>query len=82
MRFMVNGMKSFYLFCGFIIVATVIFAENIESLRISGENGDVDALLRIGENYEMGQDDVPDFVEAIKWYKKAASIRTIPFYCY
>lgn len=44
----------------------------LEGLRRSAEEGDVNAMFRMGNNYKYGYNGLtPDNTEAIKWYQKA-----------
>jgi len=40
--------------------------------RAKAERGDVDAQVRLGQMYAIGQDLPKDSAEAVKWYRKAA----------
>src|SRR5437764_13404599 len=47
-------------------------AESLEKLRARAEQGDADAQYKLGMAYDNGEGVPRDFVEAMRWWHKAA----------
>ena len=52
--------------------ATNYSLEDIRKIRISAEQGDAEAQLRLGIMYSKGKGVPQDYKEAAKWFRKAA----------
>src|ERR1035438_8400587 len=44
----------------------------LEDIKIKAEKGDAEAQCRLGTCYRVGQGVETNYVEAVKWYRKAA----------
>jgi TPR repeat protein len=49
-----------------------IAAEGVQGLRPLAEQGDAKAQFALGNLYYFGQGTLQDYVEAVKWFRKAA----------
>jgi TPR repeat protein len=62
----------FALFAGLLMLGGCAEESELESTRMSAEQGDADAQSNLGTNYYYGTGVPQDYKEAAKWYRKSA----------
>jgi TPR repeat protein len=62
----------FALFAGLLMLGGCAEESELESTRMSAEQGDADAQSNLGTNYYYGIGVPQDYKEAAKWYRKSA----------
>jgi hypothetical protein len=66
------GRKTKLIIVVMLLIATIVYSQNIEALKLAAEAGDPSAQVNLGNAYYLGEGVPKNLRESVRWYTKAA----------